>query len=391
MKKLKIAFFGGTFANLEIYNKCKLLGAECYLLDKNKNCFAKNEKNFRNIDFNNKKKVIEFIIKNNINFLYTTQSDVGIKSLGYLNSRFDLPGTSHKLAQILTDKYKIRKILHRKGFQQPKFFLITSKSKNFNYFKDGFLIKPVDSSGSRGIFEITKNSDINQLIKKTLTFSKSKKLILEEKIEGSEFGAQTFSINGRCKNVILHDDFMSSYNEKIPIGHAMPFSLIKNSNEKFKIKKIIKRAVDALGVENGPCNVDCIYSKAKKLYILEVSPRVGATCLPNMLKIYTGIDWDINTIKLLNFIKIKKIEEKKINVFAKVFESNKSGIVKKIRIKRHSKKDEIKFLVKNNQKIEKFTNGSKLFGYIVAFSKNRNYLIKNINKTIRSIKIKFKK
>ena len=36
MKKLKIAFFGGTFANLEIYNKCKLLGAECYLLDKNK-------------------------------------------------------------------------------------------------------------------------------------------------------------------------------------------------------------------------------------------------------------------------------------------------------------------------------------------------------------------
>ena len=92
--------------------------------------------------------------------------------------------------------------MHRKGFQQPKFFLITSKSKNFNYFKDGFLIKPVDSSGSRGIFEITKNSDINQLIKKTLTFSKSKKLILEEKIEGSEFGAQTFSINGRCKNVI---------------------------------------------------------------------------------------------------------------------------------------------------------------------------------------------
>tara|TARA_B100000579_G_scaffold430530_1_gene444091 strand:+ start:1351 stop:1791 length:441 start_codon:yes stop_codon:yes gene_type:complete len=146
-----------------------------------------------------------------------------------------------------------------------------------------------------------------------------------------------------------------------------------------------------LGVENGPCNVDCIYSKNKKLYLLEISPRLGATCLPNILKIYTGIDWDLNTIKLCNSLKINSIKEKKINAAAMVFESKRDGYLKDISIKKNIKNSEIRLLVKKNQKIEKFTNGSKLFGYIVAFSKNRNYLIKNINKTIRSIKIKFKK
>jgi hypothetical protein len=110
-----------------------------------------------------------------------------------------------------------------------------------------------------------------------------------------------------------------------------------------------------------------------------------------MLKIYTGVDWDINTINLYNSLKIKKIVEKKINVVAKVFESSKSGIVKKIITGKYFQNAKIKMLVDKNQKIEKFTNGTKLFGYIVAYSKNRKYLIKRVNSTIKNIKIVFKK
>ena len=50
-----------------------------------------------------------------------------------------------------------------------------------------------------------------------------------------------------------------------------------------------------------------------------MSPRLGATCLPEMLKIYTGIDWDINTIKLYNNIPIKKLESQKNKCYFKSF------------------------------------------------------------------------
>ena len=63
MKKLKIAFFGGSHVHSKISEKCKKLGAKCYLLDKSNSCFAHLNKDFFNIDFNNKKEIIKFIKK----------------------------------------------------------------------------------------------------------------------------------------------------------------------------------------------------------------------------------------------------------------------------------------------------------------------------------------
>ena len=56
MKNLNIAFFGGSHVHSKISLKCKKLGANCYLLDKSKDCFANSNSDFVNIDFNNKKK-----------------------------------------------------------------------------------------------------------------------------------------------------------------------------------------------------------------------------------------------------------------------------------------------------------------------------------------------
>jgi biotin carboxylase len=391
MKNLRIAFFGGSHVHFKISLRCNKLGARSYLLDKNKNCFASLSKDFINIDFNNIKKVIKFIKKEKINYLYTSQSDIGVLTLGYINSKFKFPGTSYELAKILTDKSKIRRILKKKNFHQPKFFLLSKNSKKkISFNNKSFLIKPLDSSGSRGIYEIKDNRNLKTKIKKSLKFSKKKQVILEEKIQGIEFGAQTFSINGSCKNVILHEDLMSKINSKIPVGHIFPFEIFHDLKEINKIKKIIKKAVDILGVKNGPCNVDCIFTGSKKLVILEISPRLGATCLPDMLKIFTDVDWDLNTIKLHNLLKVKKIKEKKgIHVFSKVFESKKTGYVKKIITGKHPKNSIVEFLIRKNKKISKFTDGTKLFGQIVAYSNNRNRLINNTLEFEKSIKVSF--
>lgn len=393
MKNLKIAFFGGTHVHSKIALNCKKLGAKYYLLDKSKKCFAENDPNFINIDFNDIKKVINFIKKKNINYLYSSQSDVGIMTIGYLNSRFGFKGVSYEIAKILTDKSKIRSILKKKKFFQPRFFLLKKNfSKKINFNNKTFLVKPLDSSGSRGIYEAKDNKNLKIKIKKSLKFSRKKEIILEEKIDGVEFGAQTFSINGICKHVVLHEDLMSSINSKVPVGHLMPLLLFKDRRELQKIKNTIKRAVNIIGLKNGPCNVDCIYTKEKKIMILEISPRLGATCLPDMLKIYTGIDWDLNTIKLHNSFKINKIKEKKkIHVMSKIFESKKTGYVKSIKTGKYPTNSKINFLIKKNNKIHKFTDGTKLFGQIVAYSNNRNSVIKKTLSFDKSLKIIFKK
>ena len=106
MNNLRIAFFGGNHAHYKISLECDKLGAKSYILDKSDNCFASHSNNFINIDFNNLKRVVKFIKREKINYLYASQSDIGILTLGYLNTKFKFPGTSFKLAKILTDKYK---------------------------------------------------------------------------------------------------------------------------------------------------------------------------------------------------------------------------------------------------------------------------------------------
>jgi len=392
MKKLKILFFGGNFFNYQIAKNCIQLGAQCFLADMSKKCFAAKKKNFININFNDRKKMITFIKKKKINFIYISQSDVGIKSLGYINSKLKLPGIDYTVAKNLTNKGSIRKILTKNNFFQPKFIISKDPKKITNFILNKkCIIKPVDSSGSRGVNEIKGVSFIKKLIKNALSFSRLKKTIVEEKIKGKEFGAQTFSINGKCKYVYLHNDYMSKKNNKIPIGHSMPFYLIKDQKIVLKIKKNIAQAVDIMKIKNGPCNVDCIITKNKKIVILEISPRIGATCLPQILKIYSGIDWDINSIKLINGYKMEKLKERKVNVIAKVFESSQSGILEEIKIKKNPLNTKTVMILKKNDQISKFTDGSKLFGYTISHGKSYKKVMKNTNSIINSIKIKLKK
>ena len=392
MKKLKILFFGGNFFNLQIAKNCIKLGAQCFLADMSKKCFAAQDKNFINIDFNDRKKIINFIKKKKINFIYISQSDVGIKTLGYINSKLKLPGIDYTVAKILTNKGSIRKILTKNDFFQPKFIISKDPKEIINFIDNKkCIIKPVDSSGSRGVNEIQKISSVKRLIKNALAFSRLKKTIVEEKINGKEFGAQTFSINGKCKYVYLHNDYMSKNNKKIPIGHSMPFNLIKNNRIVLKIKKDIAHAVELMKIKNGPSNVDCIIDKNNRLVILEISPRIGATCLPQILKTYSGVDWDINSIKLANGYKIGKLRERKINVIAKVFESSKCGILDEIRINKNPVNTKTVLILKKNEQISKFTDGSKLFGYTISHGKSYKKVMKHVNLIISSIKIKLKK
>ena len=123
MKNLKIVFFGGTKVHFDLSEKCSKLGAKCFILDKNKKCFANFSTDFYNIDFSNKYKTLNFIKSKKIDFIYISQSDAGLMTLGYINSKLKLPGVTYKIAKILSNKFKIRKILKSNNFYQPKFYL----------------------------------------------------------------------------------------------------------------------------------------------------------------------------------------------------------------------------------------------------------------------------
>ena len=95
----------------------------------------------------------------------------------------------------LTNKYHQRKLFKKNiNFQLPKFQIFNLKNKdNYFNFKNKIILKPSDSSGSRGIIVKNKLSKINindfSYVKK---FSSDRKVLIEDYINGTEFAVEAF-------------------------------------------------------------------------------------------------------------------------------------------------------------------------------------------------------
>src|SRR5690606_20522239 len=183
-----------------------------------------------------------------------------------------------------------------------------------------------DSSGSRGVIKVNSIEEVSAAFTEALSFSRGEEILVEEFIEGLEFGAQTFSVEGHCELVLLHNDTMSNPPYMIPIGHSFPFEQI-SEDKCINAIEDIKKAVESLGINDGPANVDLILDKKNnKVKVIEVGARIGATCLPELVKYHTGIDWVEATIKSALGEKVNLAIQKEEPVAAIIIESPNDGL-----------------------------------------------------------------
>lgn len=294
MKK-KLLIVGGGFGQLPAIETAKAGGIEVIVVDKNPNAKGMAIADYAYpIDIIDKDGVLRIAQKHNINGIMTMQSDLPVPTVGYVNDRLGLNGVSLEVARRCSNKIETRQHLKNGLCSQPKFEIIRTAEEGVAAIRKIGLpcvIKAPDSSGSRGVIKVDNIDKLDSAIIEAKKYTFNECLLVEEFIDGLEFGAQTFSINGKCELVLLHNDTMSPPPFMIPIGHSFPF--IDITNELILIaENDIKNAVNALGIENGPANVDLIYDKKEnKVKIIEIGARIGATCLPELVFYHSGINW----------------------------------------------------------------------------------------------------
>ncbi len=71
--------------------------------------------------------------------------------------------------------------------------------------------KSPDSSGSRGVVRVDAEKDISSAFEEAKRYTRGSQILIEEFISGLEIGAQSFSVNGRCELVFIHDDELSKW------------------------------------------------------------------------------------------------------------------------------------------------------------------------------------
>ena len=111
--------------------------------------------------------------------------------------------------------------------------------------------------------------------------------VIEEVLMGEEFGAQVIVVEGRVAKCLCHNDTVTPRPVTVPIGHSCPSRLSDNLRK--QAARVCQAAIDALGIQNAVCNADLI-ATSDGIRVLEIGARIGATGIPEVIRLCHGID-----------------------------------------------------------------------------------------------------
>jgi biotin carboxylase len=147
----------------------------------------------------------------------------------------------------------------------------------------------VDSSGSRGIVKVNSPDEFEDARKIVLANTRTDHFVVEEFVEGEEFGAQAFIQDGKLEFILPHGDYIMQGDAGVPYGHYAPYDLPDAVVKDVYIQT--EKALKSMKCENCALNADYII-KDGKVYVLEIGARGGGACLMDLASIYFDFGYE---------------------------------------------------------------------------------------------------
>lgn len=302
MKK-KMLFLGGIMQQIPAITKAKELGYHVitvdYLPENPGHKYADEYYNVSTTDLNG---VLALAQRLNIDGIVAYASDPAAPTAAYVSEKMGLPGNPYESVKLLTEKDLFRDFLQQHGFNSPVARGYTNYEgalDEIGLFKFPVMVKPVDSSGSKGVVKVYDVSGLKSAVDEALSYSRSKRFVVEEFIvkKGYQVSGDGFSVDGKLVFTSYGNELYSGKGtrEYVALGEFWPSLL--TPNQKDKVDAELQRLITALGMRTCAYNIEVILDKDDDVYILELGPRNGGSYIPQLIKYATSVDLVNATLK----------------------------------------------------------------------------------------------
>ncbi|MFA9370784.1 MAG: acetyl-CoA carboxylase biotin carboxylase subunit family protein [Labilibaculum antarcticum] len=247
-----------------------------------------------NVSTTDLKAVLNLSRKLKIDGILAYASDPAAPTAAYVSEKMGLPGNPYKSVKTLSEKDLYRSFLLTNKFKTPKYGGYNTLKDFSNYsteFTYPVLVKPVDSSGSKGISKVNDLWEMGKAIDYAMKFSKSKRFIVEEYIEKKypHIDGDIFVYNGKIMAFYLGDQRNNiEVNQFVPSGINYPSLLPEELHEKIKLE--LQRVIKLLKIKFGGFNIEVIIDKNDHVYLMEVGARNGGNSIPEIIKCAGNVD-----------------------------------------------------------------------------------------------------
>ncbi|TCI71154.1 ATP-grasp domain-containing protein [Exiguobacterium sp. SH0S7] len=250
-------------------------------------------------------RVLELAQEEKIDGILAYASDPAARTAAYVGEALGLVTNPFQTVETLTNKAKFRAFLKANGFPTPEAYAFTefeTAVSALSTMRGTYVVKPTDSSGSKGISRIT-SSDTPRKIREKLAaafeMSPGGEIVVEQfiKRDGYQVAGDGFVIDGklvfRCfGNGHFNDKGINPY---APIAASFPS--VHSEEIQKRVHETLQRMITAVKFQNGALNFDILVSD-RKIYLIDIGPRNGGNYIPQIIEQATGVDMVSATIDL---------------------------------------------------------------------------------------------
>lgn len=299
----RVLMLGGSTSQVCAIKRAKEMGLYviiCDYLPDNPGQYVADE--FYLVSTTDKEAVLELAKGLNLDAVICYASDPAAPTAAYVCEKLGLPTSPYESVMVLSNKDTFRQYLKEHNFNVPETFCYTDY-KSFMADKDMFrfpvMVKPVDSSGSKGINKVCSVDELDFAYNDAMKYSRCKRIVVEKFIQkkGYQISGDGFSVNGELVFRCFGNEFYSSngIKEYVPLGECWPSVLDKATQD--KVHNELQRLITCLGMKTGAYNIEVILDENDDVYILELGARNGGSLIPQITQYATGVDMVEYTIK----------------------------------------------------------------------------------------------
>jgi len=219
-------------------------------------------------------------------------SDVGLPAQARLARHWNLPNPpSGAAVRASTDKAVFRAICDRLGLPgyrsvagRPSARLVAA-ARRLRY---PTLVKPVDSSGSRGVVCCPNPGHLEAAFAEATAHSPAGRVVVEELVDGDHLTIEALVVDGRVVFHAITERTLTPPPFFVTTSHLLPVQLPPAATT--ALVATLDAVCAELRYEAGPLTVDAILHRDGSVRLIEMSARMGGNGVAELIESSCGVD-----------------------------------------------------------------------------------------------------
>lgn len=288
----KLAIIGASYLQVPVIEKAKERNIETHVFawecndvgEKLADCFYP-------ISIVEKDRILEVCRSLQIDGICSIASDLAAVTVSYVAEQMGLAGNPMSCIEKATNKHLMRECFAACGDPSPKSVCVESAEElKKGELRYPLIVKPVDRSGSRGVFRIESPEGLSEAIEAAKAVGFEKKAVVEEFARGQEYSVECISWEGEHEFLALTRKYTTGAPNFIETGHLEPADVTDETLS--RIRAVVFHALTSLGIRCGASHSEIKIDADGTINIIEIGPRMGGDLIgSSLVELSTGYDF----------------------------------------------------------------------------------------------------